>query len=100
MKSGMSRKRFGHGLFPASLSLQDELDHFARGSTPAGPLSYEMADRRQFGRAIGYAHSQSGSLRQRNVGQIVAEIGDFRFGYAGFSHALLEGRGFLRLSQI
>jgi hypothetical protein len=59
-----------------------------------------MANRGQLGRGVGYTHRQSGSARQRNVGKIVAQIGNFLLGHAGLLHALFESLILLRLPKI
>src|SRR5271163_1078111 len=100
MRLALSSERQRHGHFPTSLCLQDELHYLARRAAPRMPASREVTDCLQFWCAVGHAHGQSGSPRQRNVRQIVTHVGYLFFRHASLSHALLEGLGFLCLSQV
>src|ERR1700722_3108953 len=68
-----------HSLFPTPLRLQYEFYNLARSTVSSEPARREMANSGQLGCAVGYTHSQSGSACQRNVGKIVAQIGNFLF---------------------
>src|ERR1700740_3422678 len=83
-------KRLQHSLFPTPLVLQYEFYNLARSAVSSRPASREMANRGQLGCAVGYTHRQSGSACQRNVGKIVAQIGNFLLGHASLLHALFE----------
>ena len=92
-------KRLRYSLFPTALRLQYEFNNLACSTMSSRPMCCEMANRGQLGCAVGYTHPQSGSACQRNVGKIVAQIGNFPFGHASLLHALFESLRLLRLPK-
>src|ERR1700735_1903140 len=88
----MSGDSLWDGLLPFALRFQDQLDYFAGGAFASCDGGDVMRGAFDFDDGVGDGDSQADAAENREVGQIVADVGDFFVGDAG-----ADEDGFVRL---
>lgn len=89
-----------NGFFPAALGFEYQLDDFTGCAFSTAAAGDEVADSGEFGSSVGYTDGEAGALGERDVGQVVAEVGYFFFRDTGEAYAFLESLRFLFLSEV
>ncbi len=91
----MGRNASGAGFvdhfFPDAFGLKDEFDEFAGGAFAAIGFSGVVGGAAHFGRGVMDGDGQADALHHHQVGEIVAEEGDFGLLRAGFAEDVFVG---------
>jgi len=93
-------ERAGDSFFPAALGFEDEFDDFAGCSATASAFCDVVTDGFEFRGSIGDADGEAGALGERDVGEIVTEVGDFVGGDSGFGEAFIVGLHLAGLAEV
>src|ERR1700735_2654657 len=94
----MSGDSLWDGLLPFALRFQDQLDYFAGGAFASCDGGDVMRGAFDFDDGVGDGDSQADAAENREVGQVVADVGDFFVGDAGADEDGFVRLKFLRLA--
>lgn len=85
---------------PEPFGLEDEFDSFADGAGATGLLGHVVCFLLYFGAGVGSGDGEADAVHDDDIGEVVADVGDFFFGHFGIGHDFFEDRDFFSVALV